>query len=279
MGGRYQITQVYFSGHGTLTSKGADEPAGSSRGVDSGSFRALFIIFPIGFSLLSVGVGGAPPPKVADLKSKAVPGVLGVLFAEPKEAKAPDPRPKAVEPAMVGEASPPAVMGERALKGLRPPWADVSPKRFVAEKERWGGSGFPSPLGVESESLLVLLACVSCEGPWRGLRGAQTWNVESIGCPWCPLAITYTITGAIRGADGRCRELGGIKERTSNRGGGPAAREAQAAGEELERARAGRVRWRLAGEFRLRGITTGVYRREIGRMASWRGVNVLCSET
>lgn len=29
------------------------------------------------------------------MKSKAVPGVLGVFVADPKDAKAPDPRPKA----------------------------------------------------------------------------------------------------------------------------------------------------------------------------------------
>lgn len=149
------MTQVYLKGHGTLGSRGA-VLAGSSRGVDSGSFRTLFTLLPSGFSLLSVGVPGAPI--VAALKSNAVPGVFGILFAEPKEANAPDPRPKAVEPAVVGDASPPAVMGESALKGLRPPWEEVSPKRLVAEKERWGASGFPSPLDIDSESLLVLRA-------------------------------------------------------------------------------------------------------------------------
>lgn len=122
MGGRYQMTQVYLSGQGTVTSKGADEFAASSEAVvDSDSFRGRLAALVAGFSLLSPGVVGATPPIVADLKSNAVPGVLGVLVADPNEAKAPEPRPKAVWPEVVGEASPPAVMGGRALKGLRPP--------------------------------------------------------------------------------------------------------------------------------------------------------------
>jgi len=50
-------------------------------------------------------------------KSNALPGVFGVLAAEPKEAKAPDPKPKAVEPAVVGEATELAPT-DVALKGL-----------------------------------------------------------------------------------------------------------------------------------------------------------------
>lgn len=69
------------------------------------------------------------------LKSKAVPGVFGVLVAEPKDAKAPDPRPKAVEAAAVGEATEAAVRGEMALKGLvLPPCEELSPpRRLVVE--------------------------------------------------------------------------------------------------------------------------------------------------
>lgn len=44
---------------------------------------------------LSGSVSGVFAVDVVVLKSNAVPGVFGVLAAEPKEAKAPDPRPKA----------------------------------------------------------------------------------------------------------------------------------------------------------------------------------------
>ena len=129
-----------MSGHGTFTSTGADELAVSSEAlVDSDSFRALFVTLLAGLSFLSPGVTGAPPLTVAVLKSKAVPGVLGVLFADPNEANAPEPRPNAVWPEVVGEERPVAAMGDRALKGLRPPCDDESPpKRLVAEKVRWG---------------------------------------------------------------------------------------------------------------------------------------------
>ena len=50
-------------------------------------------------------------------KSKALPGVFGVLAAEPKEANAPDPKPNAVEPPVVGEATELAPTGV-VLKGL-----------------------------------------------------------------------------------------------------------------------------------------------------------------
>jgi len=137
VGGRYQITHVYFSGQGTLMSRGADELGASSEAdVDSDSFRTLPAVFSAGLSFFSPGVDGVPPPKVAVLKSNAVPGVLGVLPAEPNDAKAPEPSPNADEP-VVGEASPGPVMGERAVKGFRPPCEDVSPpKRFEAEKVR-----------------------------------------------------------------------------------------------------------------------------------------------
>ena len=109
-----------MSGHGALVSGGAEEPATSSEAaVDSDYFRELATIL-LAFSFFSPGVDGAPV--VTALKSKAVPGVLGVLVADPKDANAPDPRPKADDPTVVGEARPVPVIGEwMALKGLRPP--------------------------------------------------------------------------------------------------------------------------------------------------------------
>jgi hypothetical protein len=93
---------------------------------------------------LSAEVADMPAGMLATaaLKSKAVPGVLGVLVAEPNEAKAPEPSPKAEEPPIVGEARALVVSGGMALKGLRPPCEDESPPKrlVVAEKVRAGGS-------------------------------------------------------------------------------------------------------------------------------------------
>lgn len=132
MGGRYQTTQVYLSGHGTLGSSVTDELIESS-GIDAetDSLRALFTILLGGLSLFSTGVDGAATAAVAaDLKSKAVPGVFGVLFADPNDANAPDPSPNAEEPPVVGEASPPGVNGETPLNGFLPPWEESPPNRL-----------------------------------------------------------------------------------------------------------------------------------------------------
>jgi hypothetical protein len=96
------------------------------------------------FSFRSPGVAGVAVELVAAvLNSKAVPGVFGVLAADPNEANAPDPRPKAEEPApAVGEAMGPPVNGAMALKGLlRPPCDELSPpRRFERENVREGAS-------------------------------------------------------------------------------------------------------------------------------------------
>jgi hypothetical protein len=102
-------------------------------GVEIDSFRMLLTTLLTGLSFLSEGVVGVGEDIAAALKSKAVPGVLGVFAAEPKEANAPEPSPKADEPPVVGEASPPGVNGEMALKGFRPPWDESPPNRLLAE--------------------------------------------------------------------------------------------------------------------------------------------------
>jgi hypothetical protein len=51
-------------------------------------------------------------------KSKAVPGVLGVLVADPNEANAPEPRLKALLALAVGDEIPAVVRGEMELNGL-----------------------------------------------------------------------------------------------------------------------------------------------------------------
>jgi hypothetical protein len=85
-------------------------------------------------------------------QSNAVPGVLGVLLAEPKEAKAPVPRPKLAN----GEATLAVFSG--VLRGLRLPWElSPPPKRdLVAENTRVDVSRELSLSLVESESLLFL---------------------------------------------------------------------------------------------------------------------------
>lgn len=152
------MTQVYLSGQGTLGSKGPAETLLSSEAaVDMEAFRGTLVTLLVVFSFFSLGVMGvaaAPLPQ-----SKALPGVFGVLAADPNDAKAPDPRPKALEPPVVGEFKPGPVRGEIALNGFaRPPWDDVSPpKRFEVENVRVGGS-FLSPWwsDMDRDSLLVL---------------------------------------------------------------------------------------------------------------------------
>lgn len=78
-----------------------------------------------------------------------MPGVFGVL-ADPNDAKAPEPKPKALEAPVVGEA--------KALPGVfkEPPLpADTSPPWRLTYEWRELESG-PLFAGVERESLLVL---------------------------------------------------------------------------------------------------------------------------
>lgn len=91
-----------------------------------------------------------PPPNPA---SKGLAPDLGVL-ADPKEAKAPEPRPKALD-ALVGLTRPlPGVVAE--LKGLLFPWEEVSPpKRLEKLALRLADSLCPE-LDVDRESLLEL---------------------------------------------------------------------------------------------------------------------------
>ena len=67
------------------------------------------------------------------LKSRDVPGVLGVFAEDPNDAKAPDPRPKADEAPLVGEATFVVVNGAIPLNGLDLLLKDPSPppKRFA----------------------------------------------------------------------------------------------------------------------------------------------------
>ena len=83
--------------------------------------------FSFSFSFFSAVKG------VELLKSRDVPGVLGVFAEEPNDAKAPDPRPKADEAPVVGEAAFVVVSGAMPLNGLDLLLKDPSPppKRFA----------------------------------------------------------------------------------------------------------------------------------------------------
>jgi len=106
------------------------------------------------------------PPSLADFSAAGVfdPGAaskglvvdLGVL-AEPKAAKAPEPRPNALVALPVGDDTPPGV--GRVLKGLDLPCDELSPPNRLGN---WAPraeelSPWPPEPGVERESLLELL--------------------------------------------------------------------------------------------------------------------------
>ena len=56
-----------------------------------------------------------------DVFSEPVPGVFGTLEDDPKDAKAPDPRPKAEDAPTVGEDMTDVVIGVKALNGFALP--------------------------------------------------------------------------------------------------------------------------------------------------------------
>lgn len=70
------------------------------------------------------------PDPFDDPTSDVFPEFFEVFEADPKEAKAPEPRPNAFEALEEGEETP-AERGEMALKGLERPWELSGPKRFV----------------------------------------------------------------------------------------------------------------------------------------------------
>jgi hypothetical protein len=93
------------------------------------------------------------------LMSTEDPGVLGVLPALPKLAKAPLPSPNADEaPALVGEATAAVEMLPTELKGLFFPWPPNVPNRLLPGPE--SALSLRSVLFVVRLSLLLLLiAC------------------------------------------------------------------------------------------------------------------------
>jgi hypothetical protein len=94
-----------------------DEEASSLNDCPPPRIDAACALEPL-FSRLSSGVAGEEPV-TADLeKSKAVPGVFGVLLAEPNDANAPEPSPNAEEAPAVGDVMPEVLKGAIAMKGF-----------------------------------------------------------------------------------------------------------------------------------------------------------------
>ena len=143
--------------------------------------------FPNSFSRFSAPVFEAfPKPPV----SRDVPGVLGVLMEDPKDAKAPEPSPKAEDaPFGVGEEIFVVLRGGIPLNGLGLPLPGVSlPKRFTDEYARDASVLLTSLLLVEfdvdKESLLELLRSLLTGTLWGSLP--HTGSDVARGCYCCP---------------------------------------------------------------------------------------------
>ncbi len=117
MGGRYHTIQVDFNECSDVAAVFESDAVEGLLLMAESSLESFSF-----FSLVAFDV----------LKSKAVPGVLGVFPEDPKEAKAPDPKPKAEEAPDEGEAML-VESGVMALKGLERPWEEVSPPYLLEE--------------------------------------------------------------------------------------------------------------------------------------------------
>ena len=174
MGGRYQTIHVDFNG---CSGTGFDNLLARD------DVEAFVLIstpaasFPDSFSRFSAPTVEAFPKLPA---SKDVPGVLGVLTEDPKEAKAPEPSPNAEDaPFGVGEEIFVVLRGDIPLNGLGLPLEAVSlPKRFTDGYARAASVLLRSLLLVEfdvdKESLLGLLILLSAGTKWESLP--HTWS-------------------------------------------------------------------------------------------------------
>ena len=178
------MTHVYLSGHGLSLPRaaGSVDCEVVERGVVTGAtfLAKLFFSSPSFFSA-ELAVEGVPATALA--KSNAVPGVLGVFVAEPNEAKAPEPRPKAPEAPVVGEEIPLVLKGVTVLKGLLRPWDDVLPKRF---EDVW--PSLRSDLSIDRDSLPTLREHVISQAQKGRDSGVDTLYDGTKGCLCpCPL--------------------------------------------------------------------------------------------
>ena len=101
------------------------------------------------FCTLSAGLP-APLSCTARLAWPSVfaPGVLGVFVEDPKEAKAPEPSPKAEDAPAVGDAIAPLPPGVSELKGLGLPCEEESPPDRLDDEKLRGESVFKVSLGL-----------------------------------------------------------------------------------------------------------------------------------
>ena len=118
-------------------------------------------------------------------KSRDVPGVRGVLVDEPNDANAPEPKPKAEEAPLVGEATFVVVRGAMPLNEL--PFELSPPKRFAGWYERDPSDLFDSfelllELFVDSASLLEL-GKISLVVSHRFLVKKLTLSAVAKDCP------------------------------------------------------------------------------------------------
>jgi hypothetical protein len=130
----------------------------------------LVVVAVVGRSL-SLFSDKAP---IFEEKSNALPGVFGVFVAEPKDANAPDPSPKALLAPLVGDVIPAVESGAILLNGfvllLAPELREPSPRRLegnVRVEE--------SPLSPDGGGLLLYFTLAQI---FNGTR-----NLPSPSCP------------------------------------------------------------------------------------------------
>lgn len=128
MGGRYHITQECLSGH--------DDFASVAIGVLSRAVACAELLdsFEDDLSCLSSSAVGVAVADDVLLKSKPAPGVLGVLTADPKDAKAPEPSPNAEE--ALGDVTVLVFRGCMSLIALTRPGVDGSTPAKRLEEEK-----------------------------------------------------------------------------------------------------------------------------------------------
>ena len=180
MGGRNQNTQQLRSGW--AVGAAVTEPAvvAAAAAADAG-FESerdeLELGLPIGPPEYLSAPGVLAETLVPREASKGFPGDLGVL-AEPKEANAPEPRPKALDAPPVGEPRAPEEAVDE-LKGLDLPCEELSPPNRLANALRPEElSPWAEDPAVDRESLVELVERsrqVSHVGGRRG-RGGEEKN-------------------------------------------------------------------------------------------------------
>lgn len=176
MGGRYQTIQVDFRACSDIVLDDRlvkeDIDAFVLISAPPASFTASFSRFS------TTGVVELP-------RSRDAPGVRGVLAEDPKEANAPEPRPKADEAPFVDGVTLLVVNGAIPLNGLVLPLVDRSPPKRFADGYGRG----------ESDLLLSLVALLGFEVDRESL--VELWGYRS--ATWKHrVGSRFTLIGAAR---------------------------------------------------------------------------------